>query len=91
MESMEDPEAELNKQYYLINKILDDVYQIFNLIKPSIIRMAELKDSVLSEHTENFRQAALKLIEISKLCKEIEDRKDIFEIRKEFEKTSHFS
>lgn len=91
MDDKERVSAELNKQYYLINKILEDVHQIFTLIQPSIIRMVELKDSILLDHSENFRRAALKFIEISKLSKEIEDKKSLFDLRNKLEIASYFS
>ncbi|MBY9002419.1 MAG: hypothetical protein KGD73_00455 [Candidatus Lokiarchaeota archaeon] len=91
MDDKERVSAELNKQYYLINKILEDVHQIFTLIQPSIIRMVELKDSILLDHSENFRRAALKFIEISKLSKEIEDKKSLFDLRNKLEIAGYFS
>jgi len=91
MDDKEIDSIELNKQYYLINKILEDVFQIFTLIQPSINRMAELKDSILLDHSENFKQAAIKLIEISKLCKEVEDNKSLYDLRKQLELTSYYS
>ena len=67
-------EDEINKKIQLTKKILDNVYEILELFRPLLSKMAKMPEAEVYKKNGAFEKAASLFGNISNLCEEIEDK-----------------
>jgi len=83
-------EKKFEEKLYIMNKILDNVHDIFILIQPLLEELLKIEKAKQPEYIKKLNKSAKLFKEIASLCKELEEPKLVRKISHKLNKATYF-
>jgi hypothetical protein len=87
---MKNEEKKFEEKLYIMNKILDDVHDIFVLIQPLLEELLKVEEAKRPEYIKKLNKSAKLFKEIASLCKELEEPELMERFSNKLNKATYF-